>query len=149
MADIKVDGIDRFIVAFCGSGTGHLTQACTPVPSASARAVRRHFLPHARILAFQHGALPKEAALYSIHMRLRAPPASLPQAMQVVELLQQHGKTLAGVITDDDASKRMLDEMVTPLGVEVLTLPVHSRHAYVCIASHLQQAASRRCRPPM
>lgn len=45
--------------------------------------------------------------------------------MQVVELLQQHGKTLAGVITDDDASKRMLDEMVAPLGVEVLSLPVH------------------------
>ena len=61
---------DRFVVAFCGSGTGHLTQA-----------------------------------------------------MKVVEMLQARGFTLAGVVTDSDASERMLDEMVRPLGVEILIIP--------------------------
>eukprot|EP00316_Scyphosphaera_apsteinii_P011982 CAMPEP_0119309326 /NCGR_PEP_ID=MMETSP1333-20130426/14964_1 /TAXON_ID=418940 /ORGANISM="Scyphosphaera apsteinii, Strain RCC1455" /LENGTH=414 /DNA_ID=CAMNT_0007313279 /DNA_START=75 /DNA_END=1319 /DNA_ORIENTATION=- len=66
------DGVDRkaFIVSFCGSGTGHLTQALT-----------------------------------------------------VVKLLEKQGMRLAGIVTDTDATKRMLDEMVAPLGVEVLTLP--------------------------
>lgn len=61
---------DRFIVAFCGSGTGHLTQA-----------------------------------------------------MKAVEMLQARGLTLAGVVTDTDAAPRMLDEMVKPLGVELLVIP--------------------------
>lgn len=61
---------DRFIVAFCGSGTGHLTQA-----------------------------------------------------MKAVEMLQARGYTLAGVVTDSDAPARMLDEMVRPLGVELLVIP--------------------------
>lgn len=61
---------NRFVVAFCGSGTGHLTQA-----------------------------------------------------MAVVDLLKKRGMVLAGVCTDEDASTRMLDEMVQPLGVEVLVLP--------------------------
>ena len=61
---------DRFVVAFCGSGTGHLTQA-----------------------------------------------------MRVVEMLQERGMTLAGVVTDTDASQKMLDEMVKPLNVEVLIIP--------------------------
>ena len=60
----------RFIVAFCGSGTGHLTQA-----------------------------------------------------MKAVEMLQARGLTLAGVVTDTDAAPRMLDEMVRPLGVELLVIP--------------------------
>ena len=54
----------RFIVAFCGSGTGHLTQA-----------------------------------------------------LAVVRAQQKAGMTLAGVVTDTDASKKMLDEMIAPLGV--------------------------------
>ena len=61
---------NRFIVAFCGSGTGHLTQA-----------------------------------------------------MRVVEMLQERGQILAGVVTDTDASEKMLDEMVRPLGVELLVIP--------------------------
>ena len=61
---------NRFIVAFCGSGTGHLTQA-----------------------------------------------------MRVVEMLQERGQILAGVVTDTDASEKMLDEMVRPLGVELLIIP--------------------------
>lgn len=61
---------DRFIVAFCGSGTGHLTQA-----------------------------------------------------MKAVEMLQARGLTLAGVVTDTDAAPRMLEEMVKPLGVELLVIP--------------------------
>ena len=52
----------RFVVAFCGSGTGHLTQA-----------------------------------------------------MKVVEMLQERGCILTGVVTDTDASPKMLDEMVKPL----------------------------------
>ena len=63
----------RFIVAFCGSGTGHLTQA-----------------------------------------------------MRVAEMLQERGQTLAGIVTDSDASEKMLDEMVRPLcknGVELLVIP--------------------------
>ena len=60
----------RFVVAFCGSGTGHLTQA-----------------------------------------------------MKAVEMLKARGLTLAGVVTDTDASPRMLDEMVKPLGVELLIIP--------------------------
>lgn len=60
----------RFIVAFCGSGTGHLTQA-----------------------------------------------------LAVIQLQQKRGLTLAGVVTDTDASPKMLEEMIKPLGVEVLILP--------------------------
>lgn len=33
MTGLKVDSNDRFIVAFCGSGTGHLTQVETPAAS--------------------------------------------------------------------------------------------------------------------
>jgi len=61
---------NRYIVAFCGSGTGHLTQA-----------------------------------------------------LAVVRMLKAKGMVLGGVITDEDASKRMLEEMIMPLGVEVLILP--------------------------
>ena len=64
--------------------------------------------------------------------------------MQVVELLQQHGKTLAGVITDDDASKRMLDEMVAPLGVEVLSLPVHPPRTHNKTPKVVASCATRR-----
>ncbi len=69
MAGISGDS-NRFVVAFCGSGTGHLTQA-----------------------------------------------------MAVVDMLKKRGMILAGVVTDDDMSQRMIDEMVTPLGVEMLVLP--------------------------
>jgi len=61
---------NRFVVAFCGSGTGHLTQA-----------------------------------------------------MKAVEILQERGLVLAGVATDTDASDKMLDEMVRPLGVPLLIIP--------------------------
>lgn len=61
---------NNFVVAFCGSGTGHLTQA-----------------------------------------------------MKVVEMLKARGYTLTGVVTDSDASEHMLDEMVRPLGVELLIIP--------------------------
>ncbi|KAL1530844.1 hypothetical protein AB1Y20_001739 [Prymnesium parvum] len=60
----------KFIVAFCGSGTGHLTQA-----------------------------------------------------MAVIQAQQKAGLTLAGVVTDTDASAKMLDEMVAPLNVPILQLP--------------------------
>jgi hypothetical protein len=60
----------HFVVAFCGSGTGHLTQTVT-----------------------------------------------------IVRLLRDRGMVLAGVITDDDASERMLEETVRPLGVDLLILP--------------------------
>lgn len=69
MANVEGED-DRFIVAFCGSGTGHLTQA-----------------------------------------------------MKVVEMLKERGQTLAGVVTDSDASDKMLNEMVRPLGVEILIIP--------------------------
>ena len=69
MAGIEGDS-NRFVVAFCGSGTGHLTQA-----------------------------------------------------MAVVDMLKKRGMVLAGVVTDEDVSQRMIDEMVTPLGVELLVLP--------------------------
>ena len=64
---------ERFIVAFCGSGTGHLTQA-----------------------------------------------------MRVVEMLEERGQMLAGIVTDTDAAEKMLDEMFRPLckdGVELLIIP--------------------------
>ena len=61
---------NRYIVAFCGSGTGHLTQA-----------------------------------------------------LAVVRMLKAKGMVLAGVITDVDARSRMLEEMIMPLGVEVLIMP--------------------------
>lgn len=69
MANVRGDP-NRFVVAFCGSGTGHLTQA-----------------------------------------------------MKAVELLQARGLVLAGVATDTDASEKMLDEMVRPLGVPLLIIP--------------------------
>ena len=69
MVDFEADR-RRFIVAFCGSGTGHLTQA-----------------------------------------------------MKVVEMLQDKGMVLAAVVTDSDASDKMLDELVRPLGVELLIIP--------------------------
>ena len=69
MADVTGEP-GRFVVAFCGSGTGHLTQA-----------------------------------------------------MKVVEMLQERGLVLAGVVTDTDASSKMLDEMVRPLNVELLIIP--------------------------
>lgn len=72
MAGISGDP-NRFVVAFCGSGTGHMTQA-----------------------------------------------------MAVVEMLKKRGMVLAGVVTDEDVSQRMVDEMVTPLGVELLVLPAIS-----------------------
>jgi len=61
---------NKFVLAFCGSGTGHLTQA-----------------------------------------------------LKTVELLKERGMELAGIIADTDASQRMMDEMVAPLGVEVFTVP--------------------------
>lgn len=72
MAPFDVGPLDnnKFIVAFCGSGTGHLTQA-----------------------------------------------------MAVVRAQQMAGMQLVGVITDTDASPKMLDEMIAPLNVEVLILP--------------------------
>lgn len=65
----KVEG-DRFVAAFCGTGTGHFTQT-----------------------------------------------------LAVIKILQKAGMTLAAVITDDAASKKMLDETIQNLGVEVLILP--------------------------
>ena len=61
---------NRYIVAFCGSGTGHLTQA-----------------------------------------------------MKVVEMLNERGMVLAGVVTDSDAPEVMLNELITPLGVPLLVIP--------------------------
>jgi UDP-N-acetylglucosamine:LPS N-acetylglucosamine transferase len=69
LESLKVES-NRFVVAFCGSGTGHLTQA-----------------------------------------------------MKAVEILEARGFTLAGVVTDTDAAEKMLDEMVRPLGVELLVIP--------------------------
>lgn len=69
MSDV-VGEKNRFIVAFCGSGTGHLTQA-----------------------------------------------------LKVVEILQGRGMVLAGVVTDSDAPQKMIDETITPLGVELLIIP--------------------------
>ena len=45
------------------------------------------------------------------------------QTLTVVQLLQAQGMTLAGIITDTTASKKMIDEMLGPLGVRVLILP--------------------------
>ena len=70
MLEVGPADAKRFIVAFCGSGTGHLTQA-----------------------------------------------------LAVVKLQQRAGLTLAGVITDSDASPHILEEMVAPLNVPVLILP--------------------------
>lgn len=69
MASVEGDP-NNFVVAFCGSGTGHLTQA-----------------------------------------------------MKAVEMLQARGLTLTGIVTDSDASEKMLDELVRPLGVDLLIIP--------------------------
>jgi len=61
---------NRFIVAFCGSGTGHMTQS-----------------------------------------------------LKVIEILKGKGMTLAGIVTDSDASQKMIDENIKPLGVELLVIP--------------------------
>ena len=45
------------------------------------------------------------------------------QTLAVIKILQNAGMTLAGVITDDAASKKMLDETILKLGVEVIILP--------------------------
>jgi hypothetical protein len=60
----------RFIIAFCGSGTGHMTQA-----------------------------------------------------LAVVKLQQRAGLTLAGIVTDEDASPAILEEIIAPLNVPILILP--------------------------
>ena len=60
-----------FLICFCGSGTGHMTQALTM----------------SRLLS------------------------------------EQFGMKLCGVITDSDASQRMIDELIRPLDVPLLVLP--------------------------
>ena len=43
--------------------------------------------------------------------------------MKVVEMLNERGMVLAGVVTDSDAPAAMLEELITPLGVPLLIIP--------------------------
>lgn len=60
----------RFVVAFCGSGTGHMTQT-----------------------------------------------------LAVMKMLKARGMELAGIVLDTDASLKMIEETLVPLGVPMLKLP--------------------------
>lgn len=63
-------GTGRFVIGFCGSGTGHLTQS-----------------------------------------------------LAVLRMLQARGMTLAGIVFDTDATQKMVQETLEPLGVSLLQLP--------------------------
>ena len=47
----------------------------------------------------------------------------MTQALAVVKLQQRAGLTLAGIVTDEDASPAILEEIIAPLNVPILILP--------------------------